>query len=122
MINSVRSYFIYNLLRYFLRNLYFEYSISKQKNSLKNFLLLSLLCKAESLKKLCQTREQEIQECRQKIEEAWALAKDEAAKTKAAKEVIKALTSRVKLILLTELINIEIDHPCNAYTVLNFTF
>ncbi|KAL3525087.1 hypothetical protein ACH5RR_013459 [Cinchona calisaya] len=54
-----------------------------------------LRTQAESLKKLCQTREEEIQECRQKIEEAWEIAKEEAAKTKAAKEVIKALTSRL---------------------------
>ncbi|XP_057500822.1 PH, RCC1 and FYVE domains-containing protein 1-like [Actinidia eriantha] len=54
-----------------------------------------LRAEAECLEKLCQTRSEKIQECKQKIEEAWSLAKEEAAKSKAAKEVIKVLTLKL---------------------------
>ncbi|XP_059623288.1 PH, RCC1 and FYVE domains-containing protein 1 [Cornus florida] len=54
-----------------------------------------LRAEAASLEKLCQTRRQKIQECQQRIEETWSLAKEEAAKCKAAKDVIKALTLRL---------------------------
>ncbi|KAK4347631.1 hypothetical protein RND71_033970 [Anisodus tanguticus] len=50
----------------------------------------------ESLKRLCETRKEKIQESQQIVEEAWAVAKEEASKSKAAKEVIKALTSRLQ--------------------------
>ena len=40
-------------------------------------------------------RSGKIQECQQKLQETWTLAREEAAKCKAAKEVIKALSSRV---------------------------
>lgn len=50
---------------------------------------------AGNLQKLYRTRKEKIKENRQKTEEAWSLAKEEAAKSKAAKEVIQALTSRV---------------------------
>lgn len=40
-------------------------------------------------------RSEKIQECQQKLQETWSLAREEAAKCKAAKEVIKALSSRV---------------------------
>ncbi|KAH0718169.1 hypothetical protein KY285_014200 [Solanum tuberosum] len=48
----------------------------------------------ESLERLCETRKEKIQEST-KVEEAWSVAKEEASKGKAAKEVVKALTSRV---------------------------
>ncbi|CAI9110318.1 OLC1v1010324C2 [Oldenlandia corymbosa var. corymbosa] len=54
-----------------------------------------LKIEVESLKKLCQTRKEKIEECQQKVVEAWSIAKEEAEKSKAAKEVIKALTSRL---------------------------
>ncbi|CAK9169798.1 unnamed protein product [Ilex paraguariensis] len=54
-----------------------------------------LRAEAESLEELCQKRRETIKECQQRVEEAWSLAKEEAAKCKAAKEVIKALTSRL---------------------------
>ncbi|GFZ16630.1 regulator of chromosome condensation (RCC1) family with FYVE zinc finger domain-containing protein [Actinidia rufa] len=54
-----------------------------------------LRAEAESLEKLCQTRSKKIQECKQKIEETWSLAKEETAKSKAAKEVIKVLTLKL---------------------------
>ncbi|PHU26738.1 hypothetical protein BC332_05070 [Capsicum chinense] len=52
----------------------------------------------ESLKRLCGTRKEKIQESQQKVEEAWSVAKEEASKSKAAKGVIKALTSRVTIL------------------------
>lgn len=54
---------------------------------------------ARSLEKQCETRSQKIQECQQQIEETWSLAKEEASKCKAAKEVIKALALRVNLFM-----------------------
>ncbi|KAA8530718.1 hypothetical protein F0562_005348 [Nyssa sinensis] len=62
-----------------------------------------LRAEVESLEKLNQTRREKIQECQQRIEETWLLAKEEAAKCKAAKDVIKALT--VKLHTLSEKIS-----------------
>ncbi|XP_034682604.1 PH, RCC1 and FYVE domains-containing protein 1 [Vitis riparia] len=54
-----------------------------------------LRSEARSLEKLCQMRSEKIQECQQKLQETWSLAREEAAKCKAAKEVIKALSSRL---------------------------
>ena len=45
----------------------------------------------------CQTGSQKIQECQQTIEKTWLLAKEEAAKRKAANGIIKALVLRVIL-------------------------
>ncbi|KAL3527388.1 hypothetical protein ACH5RR_012044 [Cinchona calisaya] len=66
-----------------------------------------LRIQAEDLKRLCQTRNDEIKECRKKIDEAWSIAKEEAAKTKAAKEVIKSLTSRLHM--MSEKLHVERD-------------
>ncbi|XP_030953214.1 PH, RCC1 and FYVE domains-containing protein 1 isoform X2 [Quercus lobata] len=54
-----------------------------------------LRAEARSLEKQCETRSQKIQECQQQIEETWSLAKEEASKCKAAKEVIKALALKL---------------------------
>ncbi|KAM3285466.1 hypothetical protein P3S67_024265 [Capsicum chacoense] len=59
-----------------------------------------LRTQVESLKRLCGTRKEKIQESPQKVEEAWSVAKEEASKSKAAKGVIKALTSRVTILRL----------------------
>lgn len=57
------------------------------------FLCFSL--QARSLEKQNEIRSQKIQESQQRIEETWSLAREETAKCKAAKEVIKALALRV---------------------------
>ncbi|XP_062107676.1 PH, RCC1 and FYVE domains-containing protein 1 isoform X2 [Humulus lupulus] len=54
-----------------------------------------LRAQVRSLEKKCQMGCNKIQESQQKIEETWSLARDEAAKCKAAKEVIKALALRL---------------------------
>ncbi|XP_015879928.3 PH, RCC1 and FYVE domains-containing protein 1 [Ziziphus jujuba] len=54
-----------------------------------------LRAEAASLDRKCQIESQKIQECQQKIEDTWAIAREEAAKCKAAKEVIKALALRL---------------------------
>ncbi|XP_019177516.1 PREDICTED: uncharacterized protein LOC109172733 [Ipomoea nil] len=56
----------------------------------------SLRNQVESLKKICQSRNEKIQECQQKLEEVWLFAKAEATRRKAAQEVIKALSSRLQ--------------------------
>ncbi|XP_025631234.1 uncharacterized protein [Arachis hypogaea] len=59
------------------------------------------LCFLDHLKRLeeqCELKNHKIQECQQKIEESWFVAKEEAAKSKAAKEVIKALAVRLHTI------------------------
>ena len=48
----------------------------------------------------CQTGNQKIEECQQTIERTWLLAREEAAKRKAANEIIKALALRVILFIL----------------------
>ncbi|XP_057430235.1 PH, RCC1 and FYVE domains-containing protein 1 isoform X2 [Lotus japonicus] len=52
---------------------------------------------ARRLQEQCDLRDNKIQECQQKIDESWLIAKEEAAKCKAAKEVIKALALRLQL-------------------------
>lgn len=51
----------------------------------------------ESLKNRCELQELELQQSAKKAQEAMALAADESAKCKAAKEVIKSLTAQVML-------------------------
>ncbi|PON75013.1 Rho GTPase activating protein [Parasponia andersonii] len=54
-----------------------------------------LRAQVRNLEKKCQIGNQRIQECQQKIYDTWSLARDEAARCKAAKEVIKALALRL---------------------------
>ncbi|KAL5574147.1 hypothetical protein UlMin_023744 [Ulmus minor] len=54
-----------------------------------------LRVQTRSLEKKLQIGNQKIQECQQKLEETWSLAREEAARCKAAKEVIKALALRL---------------------------
>lgn len=55
---------------------------------------------ARSLEKQNEIRSQKIQESQQRIEETWSLAREETAKCKAAKEVIKALALRVNCLFV----------------------
>ncbi|KAL6993292.1 hypothetical protein U1Q18_011407 [Sarracenia purpurea var. burkii] len=57
---------------------------------------MPLSFQAESLEKLIQTRSEKIQDCKRKIEETWSLAKEQAAKSRAAKEVIKLLSLKLR--------------------------
>lgn len=63
------------------------------------------LPQVESLRHQCELKEMELQKSTKKAQEAMAVATEEAAKCKAAKEVIKSLTAQVKfdiLLLLKE--------------------
>lgn len=53
------------------------------------------IVKVKNLELQCNDGDEKMQKCRQKIEEAWSVAREEAAKCKAAKEIIKALALRV---------------------------
>ncbi|KAK8468682.1 hypothetical protein PHAVU_006G086822 [Phaseolus vulgaris] len=57
-----------------------------------------LRAEAKRLEEQCELKNNKIQECQQKIEESWSVAREEAAKCKAAKEVIKALALRLHTI------------------------
>ncbi|RZB50643.1 PH, RCC1 and FYVE domains-containing protein 1 isoform D [Glycine soja] len=57
-----------------------------------------LRAEAKRLEEQCELKNHKIQECQQKIEESWFVAREEAAKCKAAKEVIKALALRLHTI------------------------
>lgn len=48
----------------------------------------------------CELKNNEIQECQQKLEESWFVAKEEAAKCKTAREVIRVLQLRVSSLVL----------------------
>ncbi|RYR03792.1 hypothetical protein Ahy_B06g083117 [Arachis hypogaea] len=61
-------------------------------------LLVPSSIKLKRLEEQCELKNHKIQECQQKIEESWFIAKKEAAKSKAAKEVIKALAVRLHTI------------------------
>ncbi|KAK9106465.1 hypothetical protein Syun_022476 [Stephania yunnanensis] len=54
-----------------------------------------LQAEAKSLEKQCRMRSEKLQQYQQKIEETRSLAREEAAKSKAAKEIIKALTMQL---------------------------
>lgn len=54
-----------------------------------------LRAQARSLEMQCQTGSQKIEECQLTIEKTWFLAREEAAKRKAANEIIKALALRL---------------------------
>lgn len=53
------------------------------------------LIQVESLRQKCELQELELQKSAKKVQEAMVLAAEESAKSKAAKEVIKSLTSQV---------------------------
>ncbi|KAG9442490.1 hypothetical protein H6P81_018344 [Aristolochia fimbriata] len=57
-----------------------------------------LRAEAKWLEEQCEMRSEKLKQCRERIDETWSLAKEEAAKCKAAKEVIKVLTTRLNTI------------------------
>ena len=62
----------------------------------------------ESLRQRCELQELELQKSTKKAQEAMALAAEESAKSRAAKEVIKSLTAQVFL-LVYRLVSFELD-------------
>ncbi|GAB2252289.1 hypothetical protein Droror1_Dr00005136 [Drosera rotundifolia] len=68
----------------------------KKTNELLNQEVVKLRAQVESLTRRCELKESELQQSKKKAEEAMALAAEELAKTKAAKEVIKSLTAQLK--------------------------
>nr|XP_023882208.1 PH, RCC1 and FYVE domains-containing protein 1-like [Quercus suber]POE73396.1 putative e3 ubiquitin-protein ligase herc1 [Quercus suber] len=68
----------------------------KKTNELLNQEVLKLRAQVESLRQRCELQELELQKSAKKVQETMALAAEESAKSKAAKEVIKALTSQMK--------------------------
>jgi hypothetical protein len=62
----------------------------------------------ESLRQRCELQELELQKSTKKAQEAMALAAEESAKSKAAKEVIKSLTAQV-FFLVYRLVSFELD-------------
>ncbi|GJN01947.1 hypothetical protein PR202_ga19252 [Eleusine coracana subsp. coracana] len=66
----------------------------------------------------CQQRDHQIQLYKQKLDETWLIVRDEAAKCKAAKDIIKVLTNQCnalseKLLLNQQLDNYEITPDSN---------
>ncbi|XP_027357984.1 PH, RCC1 and FYVE domains-containing protein 1-like isoform X2 [Abrus precatorius] len=68
----------------------------KKTNELLNQEVQKLRAQVESLRQRCEMQELELQKSAKKTQEAMALAADESAKCKAAKEVIKSLTAKLK--------------------------
>ncbi|XAR62460.1 hypothetical protein NMG60_11017217 [Bertholletia excelsa] len=68
----------------------------KKTNELLNQEVHRLRAQVESLRHRCELQESELQKSRKEAQEAMALAVDEAAKSKAAKDVIKSLTAQLK--------------------------
>ncbi|KAL1543708.1 PH, RCC1 and FYVE domains-containing protein 1 [Salvia divinorum] len=68
----------------------------KKTNELLNQEVHKLRGQVESLKNRCELQELELQQSAKKAQEAMALAADESAKCKAAKEVIKSLAAQLK--------------------------
>ncbi|KAF3445533.1 hypothetical protein FNV43_RR10709 [Rhamnella rubrinervis] len=77
----------------------FSKSISdslKKTNELLNQEVLKLRSQVDSLRQRCELQELELQKSTKKAQEAMALAAEESAKSRAAKEVIKSLTGQLK--------------------------
>lgn len=68
----------------------------KKTNELLNQEVLKLRAQVESLRQRCELQELELQKSAKKAQEAMAQAAEESAKSRAAKEVIKSLTSQLK--------------------------
>ncbi|XP_050365194.1 PH, RCC1 and FYVE domains-containing protein 1-like [Argentina anserina] len=68
----------------------------KKTNELLNQEVLKLRSQVDSLRQRCELQEVELQNSTKKAQEAMAVAAEEAAKSKAAKEVIKSLTAQLK--------------------------
>ncbi|KAG6607654.1 PH, RCC1 and FYVE domains-containing protein 1, partial [Cucurbita argyrosperma subsp. sororia] len=68
----------------------------KKTNELLNQEVLMLRAQVESLRKRCELQELQLQKSEKKAQEAIALATEESAKSKAAKEVITSLTAQIK--------------------------
>ena len=60
--------------------------------------LIELVSQVESLTRKTQLQEDELERTTMQLKEAVAIAGEETAKCKAAKEVIKSLTAQVRLI------------------------
>ncbi|CAJ2629891.1 unnamed protein product [Trifolium pratense] len=68
----------------------------KKTNDLLNQEVLKLRSQVETLRQRCELQELELKKSTKKTQEAIALATEESAKSKAAKEVIKSLTAQLK--------------------------
>ncbi|CAL9119168.1 unnamed protein product [Musa textilis] len=68
----------------------------KKTNELLNQEVQKLRAQVENLRQHCELQENELQKLGKKAQEAMALAAEESAKSKAAKEVIKSLTAQLK--------------------------
>lgn len=68
----------------------------KKTNELLNQEVHKLRSQVESLRQRCELQESELQKSAKQVQEAMALATEESAKSKAAKEVIKSLTAQLK--------------------------
>ncbi|KAF2594547.1 hypothetical protein F2Q70_00045199 [Brassica cretica] len=66
----------------------------KKTNELLNQEVVRLRAQAESLRQRCEVQELEVQKSVKKAQEAMKLASEETAKSEAAKEVIKSLTTQ----------------------------
>ncbi|KAF6154883.1 hypothetical protein GIB67_018320 [Kingdonia uniflora] len=67
----------------------------KKTNELLNQEVQKLRTQVEGLRQRCELQELELQQSAKKAQEAMALATDESAKCKAAKDVIKSLTAQL---------------------------
>ncbi|KAK4253130.1 hypothetical protein QN277_010946 [Acacia crassicarpa] len=68
----------------------------KKTNELLNHEMLKLRSQVESLRKRCDLQELELQRAEKRTQDAMAMAAEESAKSKSAKEVIKSLTAQLK--------------------------
>ncbi|KAI5001677.1 hypothetical protein ZWY2020_026327 [Hordeum vulgare] len=67
-----------------------------KKNEMLNQEVERLRGQVDSLRHRCEVQELELQKSAKKVQEAMAMVAEESAKSKAAKEVIKALTAQLK--------------------------
>ncbi|CAN6464089.1 unnamed protein product [Victoria cruziana] len=68
-----------------------------------------LRLEAKNLEEQCRTKDEKIQQYKKGIKEIWSLASEEVAKCKAAKDVIKVLTARVRLSFCIFSMRLQLD-------------
>ncbi|CAN1235079.1 PH, RCC1 and FYVE domains-containing protein 1, partial [Linum perenne] len=68
----------------------------KKTNELLNHEVLRLRSQVDSLKQRCEFQDLELQRSAKKMQDAMAMAAEESAKSRAAKDVIKSLTAQLK--------------------------
>ncbi|CAD5316404.1 unnamed protein product [Arabidopsis thaliana] len=71
-------------------------STSSESNKILTEEIERLKAEIRNLQRQCELGNEKMEECQQELDKTWEVAKEEAEKSKAAKEIIKALASKLQ--------------------------